>query len=480
MSVLTLATVFKDIQKRKMDSKNTQFDKSLKDFILDVHPILYGNPFLWKDFHTDLADLYSKIANREIEKRLVIVNMPPRFSKTLFITYYIAWCFLHNPRAMFIYVSYSSELSNKMSEDIKRVLSLHSQKVALDKDAVQRWNTKEGGGLWVTTTQGAVTGFGAGDLYGSKFSGELILDDPQNPKSSFYQTQREIVHRSFVDTLWSRRNNKELIPTIVNQQRLHEDDLSGHLIYKFPNHIRLCIKAMDESGKAVFPESGTSERVLLELKEASPYTFWAQQMQEPRAYSGGFFNTEKLGIISEVDFRNKEWLMKFYVRAWDFAGIRAGKQTTERHDYTRGVLFCTDGDCVYIVDLKTHHGTVEQNDVLLVQTAQSDGWRTHITIPEDAGVAGQHYCDYLQHLPELQGFSLNPIRPTKNKQLRAAPFAAFLNHGKVIMVSDENDNQKWNLALQEELASFPNGYHDDIIDACSDAFFVLHQVKKYV
>ena len=479
MSVLTLATVFKDIQKRKIESKNTQFDKSLKDFIIDVHPILHGSAFLWKDFHTELENLYTNIANRTIDTNVFIINMPPRFSKTLFITYYIAWCFLHNPRAQFIYVTYSQKLSFQVSDEIKRVLSIYSQKVQLDKTAAQLWKTDVGGGFWATTILGAVTGFGAGDLYGSKFSGDLIIDDPQNPQSSFYQTQRETVHRAFFDTLWSRRNNKSKIPIIVNQQRLHIEDLSGHLINTGTEHARLCIKAIDDFGESVFPES-ISTKDLLSFKEASPYSFWAQQMQEPRAFTGGFFNIEKLNIISESDFRAKEWLMKFYVRAWDFAGIRAGKQTTERHDYTRGVLFCTDGDCVYIVDLKTHHGTVEQNDVLLVQTAQSDGWKTHITIPEDAGVAGQHYCDYLQHLPELQGFSLNPIRPTKNKQLRAAPFAAFLNHGKVIMVSDENDNQKWNLALQEELASFPNGYHDDIIDACSDAFFVLHQVKKYV
>lgn len=473
-------STFFSIQKRKKAAADVRFNKSLKQLINDAHPKLHGCEFLWKDFHENLHDISTKTAHRELENPLVIINMPPRFSKTLWITYYVAWCFLMNPRAQFIYVTYSQKLSLQVSDEIKRVLSLYKQQVKLSKTAAQLWKTEQGGGFWATTIMGAVTGFGAGDLYAAKFSGDLIIDDPQNPHSAFYQVQRDTVVRSFFDTFWSRRNNQSKIPIIVNQQRVHVEDLSGHLINANVPHHHLCIKALDENGESVFPEK-VSTKDLLTYKEASPYSFWSQQMQEPRAYSGGFFNVEKLAILSVLEYRKIEWKLKFFVRSWDLAGVKkVSMGNIERRDFTRGVLLSTDGEFVYILDLKTHRGTVEENETLIAATAKKDGVRTMITVPEDPGVAGQHYVDYLQKSKALLGFSLNAVRPTQNKQLRAAPFASYVNLGKVIMVSDEEDTEEWNTKVLEELASFPTGFHDDIVDALSDAFHIVHAVKQYV
>src|ERR1700679_2197448 len=98
----------------------------------------------------------------------------------------------------------------------------------------------------------------------------------------------------------------------------------------------------------------------------------------------------------------------------------------------------------------------------------------------DPGVGGKRYVDYLQHLPELRGVTLHPMPTNQNKMLRAAPFASFLNRGKVKIVSDDTDIDKWNLDLLGELASFPHGTHDDIVDACSDAFTLIHEIKGYI
>lgn len=474
-----LSSYFSIVEKKKA-ALSTPFSLSLRDFVLEVHPQLQGSEFLWKEFHSFLEEIYTKTAKRELENPLVIINMPPRFSKTLWITYYVAWCFLMNPRAQFIYVTYSQKLSLQVSDEIKRVLSLYKQQCKLAKTAAQLWKTEQGGGFWATTIMGAVTGFGAGDLYASNFSGELIIDDPQNPHSAFYQVQRDTVIRAFFDTFWSRRNNQSRIPIIVNQQRVHVEDLSGHLINANVPHHRLCIKALDENGDSVFPEK-VSTKDLLTYKEASPYSFWAQQMQEPRAYAGGFFNTEKLAIMSVAEYKKIAWHLKFFVRSWDLAGVKKiSMGNIERRDFTRGVLLGTDGKLVYIMDLKTHKGTVEGNELLIAKTAKEDGFQVMITVPEDPGVAGQHYVDYLQKSPSLLGYSLNAVRPTQNKQLRAAPFASYLNLGKVVLVSDEEDQEKWNLQVLEELQSFPTGYHDDIIDALSDAFHIIHDVKSFV
>lgn len=469
------------IRDNKIKNASNNFQEELLPFIVDTHKRMYNETFVVRKFHEDMAELLTRCALRQLDNYIVILNMPPRYSKTQFISYYVMWCFLKNKMARFIYSTYSQKLSLKTSREIKKgLVHVHKQKAAFSKDSAELWETTSGGGFWAATMGGAVTGFGAGDIYATPYSGDLIIDDPQKPSDAFYETMRNNLIENFSNTFWSRRNNQDKIPIIIIQQRVHVNDLSGWIMKESKyRYTRYSIKALDENGEATFPER-VSKETLLELKQASPYTFASQQQQEPQSFTGNFFLIDQTKMISLKEFREKEWLMRYFVRSWDFAGIKRESKPSEKNDYTRGILLCTDGTFVYVMDLKTHHGTVEQNDIILVKTAHEDGWKVTITIPEDPGSAGQHYVDYLQSLPQLGGYTLNAVRPTHNKQLRAAPFAAFLNKGNVVIVSDEEDKEKWNTALLEEMASFPFGEHDDIIDACSDAFHMIHAVKRFI
>lgn len=453
----------------------------LLEFIVDTHRRTYNEEFIVLPFHEEMAELLTKCAMRQLDNYIVIINMPPRYSKTQFISYYVQWCFLKNEMARFIYATYSQKLSLKTSREIKKgLVQVHGKKASFSKDSAELWETNSGGGFWAATMGGAVTGFGAGDLSATPYGGDLIIDDPQKPSDAYYATMRANLIENFSQTFWSRRNNQDKIPIIIIQQRVHVHDLSGWIMnesgYRYTQY---SIKAIDEQGNATFPQR-VSKETLLELKRASPYTFAAQQQQEPKEFTGNFFLIDNTRIMPVSEWRQKEWMMNFYVRSWDFAGVKKETRPNEKNDYTRGVWCSTDGEFFYILDLKSHHGTVEQNEILLTKTAKMDGWKTIITIPEDPGCAGQHYVDYLQSLPQLGGYTLNAIRPTHNKQLRAAPLASYLNMGKVIIVSDDEDEDKWNSKVLEEMASFPYGQHDDIIDALSDAFHLIHSIKKFL
>lgn len=469
-----------NIKKSKANNQ-IKFKDYLK-FVIETHKLVYNEEFIIKPFHVELAELFTKCAYRELNgKYIVIANMPFRFSKTQMIIYYIVWCFLNNAKARFIYGTYSEKLSLRTSREVKMIYcDIYKRKGTLSKDSAQLWETHAGGGLWATTIQGAVTGFGAGDLFATPFGGDVIIDDPQKASDSFYETKTQTTNEALSNTFWSRRNQIDKVPMILVQQRLSIKDSSAYLMEKYPNsYLRYCIKGLDEQGNATFPERVSAE-TLLDLKFASPYTFYSQVQQEPQAYSGNFFLVDRTQVISVEEFRSKEMWMKYWVRSWDFAGVKKETKPSEKNDFTRGVLTCTDGQNVYIVDLKSHKGTVDQNDTLLVKTAHLDGWKVIITVPEDPGSAGQHYVDYLQNIKELGGYTLHSIRPTQNKQLRAAPFAAFLNKGNVIIVSDEEDSVRWNSVVLEELASFPFGSHDDIVDSLSDSFHMIHSVNKFI
>lgn len=470
-------------QKDNMAITQDYAKMELLEFICIIHKLMFKEVFIVKPFHIEICNLLTMCATRTLPegKYIVIINMPFRFSKTQILTYYMLWCFLHNEQALFIYSTYSDKLSLKTSREVKHgLIDVFKMRASFSKDAAQLWQTKSGGGLLATTSLGSVTGFGCGSIHNTPYSGELVIDDPIKAIDAFYPTKLNSVNENLVNTFWSRRNQLDKTPIILIQQRLNVNDQSSYLMEKFPNScIRYCVKGMDEKDESIFPERvGTT--TLRELRQASPYTFFSQVQQEPKAYSGGFFNVEQIEIISLREFRERERGMHFYCRAWDLAGVKKESKPSNKHDYTRGILMTVSTDKIYIMDMKSHRGTVEKNELLMASTAKEDGWRTTIVISEDPGVGGEFMTNYFQSLPALRGYTLNTMRPVLNKQLRAAPFASFVNLGKVIIVSDEEDKEKWNHVLLEEMASFPYGQNDDAIDACADAFHMIHTVKKYI
>ena len=455
---------------------------SLIQFACDTHYHMYNERFVVKQFHEEMCEMLTLAALMKLEHPIVVLNTPPRFGKSVLLMRFIEWSFLHNPRAKFLYATYEKKLSLTMSREIKKnLMTIHGMQSSFDKDSAELWTTHENGMFLATSIMGAAVGFGAGDIYATPYSGAVILDDCQKPVDAFYQTKRDSVNTNFTNTFWSRRNNLDKIPLINNQQRLHVEDLSGFIMNKSGYAYTLFkVKALNEFGESVFPER-VSTQTLLELKQSSEYTFMSQQQQEPILSSGGAFNVEKVNLISLADFREKyEPFCGYWVRSWDFAGVSKEKKTNiGDRDYTRGVLMCTDGERVFMVGLASHRGKVGENDELLVETSNNDHWSVVYTIPADPGVAGEHYVDHLRSLPGLKGRELYPMRRTTNKELHAAPFASFVNTGKFYMIMDDEDVDKWNYATMDELRAFPHGRHDDIIDGAADAYFQMHQVKKF-
>lgn len=455
--------------------------ENLIDFVCDTHKIMFNEKFVVKSFHEEMCDLLTKCARMELENPIVVINMPPRFGKSALIARYIEWCYLHNPRARFIYATYEKKLALSVSREIKKnLMVVHGMRTAFDKDSAELWTTHENGMFLATSIMGAAVGFGAGDLSATPYSGAVILDDCQKPVDAFYATKRDTVVTNFTNTFWSRRNNLNKVPLICNQQRLHVEDLSGAIINKLKyRYTHLKIQAIGPDGQSTFPERVSTE-TLLELKEASEYTFMSQQQQDPIAVSNGAFNVDRIELMSLEDFRAKhEVFCHYWVRSWDFAGVSKEKKVTEKRDYTRGALMATDGVRVFIMGVVGHKGNVGENDVLLQETSQKDHWSVIYTIPEDPGVAGEHYVDHLRSLPRLKGRELYTVRRTVNKQLHSAPFASFVNTGKVVMILDDEDEARWNYETLGELKTFPHGLNDDIIDAMSDAYHQMHYVKKF-
>lgn len=128
----------------------------------------------------------------------------------------------------------------------------------------------------------------------------------------------------------------------------------------------------------------------------------------------------------------------------------------------------------YII-LDIRHGALSASSVrsLLKNTAKTDlaVYRCRkIFIPQDPGQAGKEQAQ--SYVKELAGYSVHTKPVSGSKISRAEPFAAQWQRGNVLLLKGE-----WNEVLLNELEGFPDGLHDDIVDACSDAF--INVAKDY-
>ena len=156
--------------------------------------------------------------------------MPPRSLKSLCASIaFPAWLLGHNPSAQIICCSYAQDLSNKLALDCRSLLhsgwyqQLFPTRLSAERQAVAEFHTTQKGVRLSTSVGGVLTGRGA-DF--------IIIDDPLKPEEALSDAQRAAANEWFDHTLYSRLNDKRTGVIIVIMQRLHEDDLTGHLLEK--------------------------------------------------------------------------------------------------------------------------------------------------------------------------------------------------------------------------------------------------------
>jgi predicted phage terminase large subunit-like protein len=148
------------------------------------------------------------------------------------------------------------------------------------------------------------------------------------------------------------------------------------------------------------------------------------------------------------------------VRYWDRAATVDG-------DWTVGVRMSTTPEkALFVEDVVRFRGRPAEVMATILQTAQTDGHATIVAIEQDPGQAGVFEAD--AYVRELQGFNVRKIRPTGDKVTRAQPASAQAEARNIKLVSGA-----WNAAFLAELEGFPEGSHDDQVDAFSGAFNAL-------
>lgn len=250
-----------------------------------------------RPFHNLIADHLTQLLTGTLDTPNLMILMPPRCAKTdlgvkAFMPYSQSWF----PDGESIIASYGSELATASTKHIRNTLSSdwYRSMVGSDWGATVElrgdsatghqdyFHTTEKGSIKGIGVGGGITGFGAGKLR-PEFGGLLVVDDPLKANDANSAAKRKECIDWYHGTLESRKNRKEspITPTLLIMQRLHPQDLAGHLIQtERDKWTVLQIPAHDEEGNTIWP-GRISYDELQAMKEANPDVYWSQYMQSP-------------------------------------------------------------------------------------------------------------------------------------------------------------------------------------------------------
>ena len=237
------------------------------------------------------------------ETTRLIINVPPRSLKSQAASVaFPAWLLGQRPGAQIICASYGQDLANKHAIDCRAVLSsgfyrsIFPTRLSPQRQAVHEFMTTQKGVRLATSVGGVLTGRGA-DF--------IIIDDPLKPDEALSETQRNAVNAWYDHTLYSRLNDKKTGCIILIMQRLHEDDLVGHVlgqdnkwkVLRFPaiaeEHEVYSIQTSlgrqrfrRRAGEALHPDRESLE-ILQNIRETQgEYNFAGQYQQAPAPLGG--------------------------------------------------------------------------------------------------------------------------------------------------------------------------------------------------
>ena len=402
--------------------------------------------FTVNNHHEIIADTLEKVMRGELTR--VIINIAPRYGKTeLAVKNFIAHSLAVNPSAKFIHLSYSDTLALDNSEEIKDLVqSAEYQQlfpnVQIKKDAKskQKWYTTDGGGVYATSSSGQVTGFGAGQTdfeesqnisefitdieHKQGFGGAIIIDDPIKPDDAESSTIRNRVNNKFDSTIRNRVNSRKT-PIIIIMQRLHPDDLCGHLIKNDLEDWHVvslpCIyKNEYNEDIALWPAKHTLEELhkLRGSTKASIGIFDRQYMQNPKPMEGLLYsefktyNDRPIGVV-----------------------LNYTDTADQGSDYLCSISYIKQGHLYYVVDV---YYSQDRNEITEPQLSQRLKEVNVNICRVESNAGGRSFCRNIERISREignYGTKFQWFHQSKNKESRIKSNSSTVNNC-VIFPSD--------------------------------------------
>ena len=407
--------------------------------------------------------------------RRLIINLPPRSLKSLLASVaFPAWLLGHNPTTSIINVSYGQDLADKFARDTRQVMqsdwyqALFPTQLCWPRQALHDFQTTAQGSRLATSVGGVLTGRGAD---------YLILDDPLKPEEALSDTQRRAVNDWYDHTLYSRLNQKDTGVIILVMQRLHEDDLVGHVlaqeawtVLSFP-----AIAEQDEVhqwksaygtarhrrrvGDVLHPARESRETLARLRHTMGEYSFAGQYQQAPAPLGGGMIKREWFPFYTPDERPNS---FDQIIQSWDTAN-----KATELSNFSVCTTWGLQGPKAYL--LHVLRARLNYPDVKRAVRTQAEVHRATVVLIEDHASGTQ----LIQELLYDGLTSVKAVTSTGDKVMRMHAQTAAMENGFVYLPT----TAPWLAEYLHELVTFPKSKFDDQVDSTSQA---LGWIKEFV
>jgi len=447
----------------ELKTKKLAQDKFLK-FVGQVWPTFIGGRH-----HARMADAFERVARGECKR--LIINMPPRHTKSEFASYLLpAWFLGKFPHKKVIQASHTAELAVGFGRKVRNLVDTEVYRnifpdlvLASDSKAAGRWNTSKGGDYFAIGIGGAVTGKGA-DV--------LIIDDPHSEQeAALAEINPDIYDKTYewytsgprqrlqpggaiviVMTRWSKR---DLTGQVLKSEAQRGGD--GWEVIEFP--------AILPSGNPLWPEFWSMAE-LQALKEELPNSKWqAQYQQAPTSDTSAIIKREWWQIWD----RETPPACDFVLQSWDTAF-----EKTQRADYsaltTWGVFYHPDDNGVEqanIILLNAFRDRMEFPKLKRTAVEEWKEWEPDSVIIEKKASGAP-----LIYEMRAMGIPVQEFTPSRgnDKISRLNAVSDLFASGRVWAPATH-----WAEEVIEEVASFPGGEHDDYVDSTSLALMRFRQ-----
>jgi predicted phage terminase large subunit-like protein len=455
----------KDIPKIRTLLREDKKERCRNNFLPFVKDM--WSAFIPGKHHRDMADAFERVANGSLKR--LIINMPPRHTKSEFASYlFPAWFLGKYPEKKIIQTAHTAELAVGFGRKVRNLVNtpdyqgIFPTKLSTDSKAAGRWNTHKGGDYFAIGVGGAVTGKGA-DV--------LIIDDPHSEQEAMQGTPG-VYDRVFewynsgprqrlqpggaiviVMTRWSKR---DLTGQIINSST-KRDGTDDWEVIEFP--------ALMPSGKPLWPEFW-SQKELEAIKAELPVGKWeAQYQQNPTSEEGAIIKRDYWRIWDS----DVPPACEYIIQSWDTAF-----EKNNRADFsactTWGIFYKPNeqGDTVAnIILLEAIKKRLEFPELKDEAMRQFKEWNPDTLIVEKKAAGAP-----LIYEMRRMGIPISEYTPSKgsDKIARVNAISDLFASGLVWC-----PDTRWADEVMEECASFPNGEHDDLVDSTSQALLRFRQ-----
>lgn len=449
-NLLNMAIAYKDSLVR---------DTAQKSFMAFVKEMWPG--FIHGRHHALMAKKFEEIADGKV--RRLIINMPPRHTKSEFASYLLpAWFLGRFPHKKVIQCSNTAELAVGFGRKVRNLVDGETYakifpNVALrtDSKAAGRWATNANGDYFAIGVGGTVTGKGA-DL--------LIIDDPHSEQEAALAAGDPSVYDK-VHEWFTSGPRQRLQPggaIVIVMTRWGKRDLTGRVLQSMVERDGdewevISLPAIMPSGNSLWPEFWALPE-LEKLKNELPISKWsAQYQQDPSAEEGAIVKREWWKVWEQ----ERPPQCAFIIQSWDTAFTK-----NERSDYsactTWGVFYMNENENdPHVILLDALKERLEFPELKTRALEMYKEWEPDAFIVE-AKASGAPLVFELRRM----GIPVQEFTPTRgnDKITRVNSVSDLFASGKIWA-----PRKRWAEEVIEEMAAFPNSDHDDLVDSATQA-----------